>query len=105
MAEKWFCFADVKFYDEGYVPRHNKAVLWVESFDEAMELVKRYVGDNFETITFEWAGKSGQECKQDPFFSESEFYRFETIRAFIEDDWSYKDYKKAEEAYERSKQN
>jgi len=106
MSEKWFCFVDVKYSEEEtYVPRHQKAILWVDSFDEAFDQVKHFIGENLDSISFEWAGKPNQECKQDPFFSESEFDRFELIKTFIEDDKSYADYCRLEEEYERSRKN
>lgn len=104
-SERWFCFVDVKFYEEdSYVERHFKAIYWVTSFDEAMEEIKEYIGNDFISISFEWARK---DCKTEPVFTENEFDRFETIRHFLEDDKSYEDYKKIAEAEknERSRKN
>lgn len=95
MAEKYFCLIDVHYYDEEtYIPRHEKAILWVESFEEAYDLVKNQVEDNIDKISFAWAGKDGKDCKQELFFTESEFDRFNIVKEIIEDDKSYEDYKR-----------
>ena len=100
--EKWFCLVDIKYLEEDtYVPRHNKMVLHVYDFEEALHYVTEYYGENIDEIHMSWAGKNGFECKQELVFSESEFAAFETIKNIIEDDHSYADYVKAEEAYKK----
>lgn len=100
--EKWFCLVDVKYFEEDtYVPRHNKMVLHVYDFEEALHYITGYYGENLEEVNLSWAGRTGFECKQELVFSESEFAAFETIKNIIEDDHSYDDYVKAEEAYKK----
>ena len=102
MAEKWFCLVDIKYCEEDtYIPRHNKVILHVESFNEAMKWLIDYYGDNFEEVNMRWAGKPNQECRQELVFSESEFYKYELVRRIIEDDHSYEDYCKAEAEYKK----
>ena len=107
MCEKFFCLADIEYLEEEtYVPRHQKAILLTESFKDAYEQIECQLGESIERLTLSWAGKPKQSCKQDLFFSESEFDRFELVKTFIEDDHSYEDYKTAEEEFnERRRQN
>lgn len=106
MTEIWFCFIDVKYYDENpYVPRHGKMICRVHSIAEALEEVTNYVGDSIEEITFTWAGHEKKDMpKQELFFSESEFAEFNTVKHVIEHDQSYRDSKEAAEKYKRKKE-
>lgn len=104
--EKWICFYDIKYYDEGnYMPRHNKGMVFAETFSEVMKYLEKYFGPSIDEVNLRWAGQKGQECKQELNFTESEFGRFNWLQKFIEDDKSYQDYCRLEEEYERSKQN
>lgn len=104
--EKWICFYDVKYYDEGnYMPRHNKGMVFAETFSEVMKYLEKYFGPSIDEVNLRWAGQKGHECKQELNFTESEFDRFKQLQKFIEDDKSYEDYGRLEEEYERSKQN
>jgi len=106
MADMWFCLVDVKYLEEeSYAPRHNKMIVRANSLPNVLEFVENHIGDNIDSITMTWAGKKNQECKQELVFTESEFEAFDMIKNVIEDDRSYADYVKAEEEYERSKQN
>lgn len=106
MADMWFCLVDVKYLEEDtYTPRHNKMIVRANSLPNVLEFVENHIGEAIDSITMTWAGKKGYDCKQELVFSESEFEAFDLIKNIIEDDHSYADYIKAEEEYERSKQN
>ena len=104
--EKFFCLVDVKFYEEDtYIPRHNKIILQVADFDEALQYVHEYIGENIEDIHMCWAGKKDKGCKQELIFTESEFAAFDMVKNIIEDDHSYEDYCQKEKEYEESREN
>lgn len=104
--EKWICFYDVKYYEEdNYIPRHNKGMVFAETFSEVIKYLEKYFGTNIDEVNLRWAGQKDKECKQELNFTESEFNRFKWLQKFIEDDKSYADYCRLEEEYERSKQN
>lgn len=106
MVEKWFCFYDIHFYEEDtYVPRHNKGAILTESMSDAMNWITSYFGENIDSIHLRWAGKKGEEPKQELNFTESEFDRFEMLKMFIEDDKAYEDYSRINEEYEKSRKN
>lgn len=104
--EMWFCFVDVKYYEEEtYVPRHNKMIVRATTLPEVLDFVENHIGNEINSINMTWAGKPNQECKQELVFTESEFAAFDTIKDIIENDHSYEDYCEMEKKYERSKKN
>lgn len=106
MTEIWFCFVDVKYYDENtYAPRHGKMICRVHSIAEALEEVTSYIGDFIEEIKFTWAGNEKKDMpKQELFFSESEFAAFDAMKHVIEHDHFYQDSKEMAEKYKREKE-
>ena len=106
MTEIWFCFVDVKYYDETtHAPRHGKMICRVHSIAEALEEVTNYLGDNIEEIKFTWAGNEKKDMpKQELFFTESEFDGFDIVKHVIEHDHSHQDSKEMAEKYKREKE-
>ena len=103
MEDKFFAAIEISYWEDN-VPREAKMIVHVASLDEAYQEVTRYIGKYFESISIYWIGQPYHNGKSELFFTESEFDRFDTVKRFIEDDLSIKDFERAEKRYMKLKE-